>query len=304
MKKGFLLQSRSSCSLGPFHDERNEEESDGWFETRKQNQCDPTLKTGINATDELHDKFEQVNHALENIYIGPCLPLKTSNEPINALGCYYSQYYHATHIKMSDNYFSWNDENPKSHLLRWTSIFICPIYGEIYITGKWPNNDPITTKFEIKPTTFHQTEHLGDILEVDDSATTTTANENPETFHIRWMKTKKAAEHGAAAWAYDCFQYRHSMAKATSNEPYSSKCKTLPQSKNNIIIPVTAYIGSEEPYLETLAIRTIPNFVPEMVQVQIRKRQIEITNDTLKYGNNNNSVMDTEEELAWYTPKK
>jgi hypothetical protein len=298
MKQGFLLHHRNKTSLGPLHDERSNRANTGWVQSRNPH-SDPWV-----------DPYKGMNIASnsKNIYNGPSLPHKTSTVPMNALGCYYSQYYHVAHIKMSEYYFSWNDQNPKSNLLRWTSIFLCPIYGEIFISGKWPNNEPASIEAKETPptiTTEGPLRNVDETLNTDSSCTTMTPAF--ETFQVRWMKTKKAAEHGAAAWAYDCFQYRHSKSAANTGKSFESTTATsLLRVQHKKDISITACIGSEAPYLEDIAIQTVPNFVPEMIRVQIHKQLIEISKDMVKYSNHNGKMENSDmeiEELAWYTPK-
>ena len=291
MRKGFLTNTnnkKDSIGLGPLHDERSlhSRATAGWGHSDTDLNADPWVfpEYQVRGGDNNMDVPAAANHVDENPYRDiPNLPYKTSGEPMNALGCYYSQNYHTSHMKMSDYYFTWNDENPKSHLLLWTTIFICPLSGELFMSGKWPGNDVVLSK---EATT----------VPMEDAATTAMS----ATFNSkenRWLKKKKNAEHGAAAWAYDCFQYRHKEDAIVHRILGSQSTSLLPKKDINI----TSSIGSESPYLEDMAIRTIPSYVPAITRRQIEERLFDISNDRMKYGEN--STSDTHEELAWCSSK-
>jgi hypothetical protein len=306
MRQGFLLNERSGSTIGPLHDDRSSRNpaAKGWGASSATDvNSDPWVDrirhfvtAGASDPIELAPPTNATNNATdENPYRNkPSPPYKTSREPMNALGCYYSHYYHTTHLKMSDYYFSWSDGNPKSHLLLWTSVFVCPLSGEIFLSGEWPGNDVV-----LKPTNVvESTRHIHNLtkMNVDESIITSTP---VTTQQIRWMKKKKVSEHGAAAWAYDCFQHRHKQSAVVHRSMDNMGIYTLLSPKNDICsVNITSSIGSEVPYMEDTAIRMIPAFVPETIKNQIERRLIEIQNDTTKSGENGDNV-DMEEELAW-----
>lgn len=139
------------------------------------------------------------------------IPFKTAKVPMAALSAYYGRLnvqVRATH------YHSWNDGNPKSHLLRWTCVFVCPMTGEVFTAGAWP----------------------------DHSATVDSST-------VRWLATKAAAKHGAAAWAYDCFHFRQGPARVVS-------------------------LGSEEPYLESTF--ELNASVPADIRTRVHRQQLDV----------------------------
>lgn len=326
MRKGFLTQSKKDpTELGPLRDERSNRKVRGWGQCDTEG--DPWVKRfqEVVVADQYGNAIQSTNHADENPYRNlPNLPYKTSGEPINALGCYYSRYYHVSHLKMAEYYFTWNDKNPKSHLLLWTAIFICPLSGELFMSGKWPGNDAVLKDATTSPieTGLLKQDHddnnnttlaLDDLplpiitdctTEVDgkstvpqnDSILVTPPSKHPNILQVRWMKKKKIAEHGAAAWAYDCFQHRHKQSAIAHRTIDPSSTVILPK----IDIDVTSSIGSEIPYLNDKAMRSVPSYVPEIVRIQIEERMLSIRDDRMKFGEN--SMNDIEEELAWCSP--
>ena len=324
MRKGFLTQKKEDpTAFGPLRDERSTHSlsSRGWGDTEFGGDPWVARFQEIILADQFGNAIQPANPVDENPYRNlPLLPYKTYGVPMNALGCYYSQYYHTSHLKMSDYYFTWNDENPKSHSLLWTSIFICPLSGELFISGKWPGNDAVlkdATPLPMKTGQLNAADDEEDnaLEPPDDSSLQITTDLNksvndktdesievlppsmiPDERQVRWMKKKKIAEHGAAAWAYDCFQHRHEQSATAHQTVDSSSPELLPKKDVN----VTSSIGSEIPYLVDLAIHKVPSYVPEMIRIQIEERLVDILNDRLKYVENN--MNGVEEELAWCSP--
>ena len=120
------------------------------------------------------------------------LPYKLSGAPKSELYAHYGKDPYRRVLGGSD-YVTWNDNGPP-HDLRFTSIFICPLTGEPFKSGRYgqDNKPPMGT------------------YRNDDFC---------------WHTSKKLAEHGAAARAYDCLSYR----AAQPGKPYY-------------------YLGNEEPY--------------------------------------------------------
>jgi hypothetical protein len=85
------------------------------------------------------------------------------------------------------DYITWTDNGPP-HNMRFTSVFVCPVTGETFRSGGW-----------------------GQSYEWKDG--------------FCWFTSKKLAEHGAAARAYDCLSFR----AAKYGQPYQ-------------------YVGDDEPY--------------------------------------------------------
>ena len=301
MKQGFLLSSGKEKinrkPLYPSHSDSSGGLKLGWGRSS----CDvdnidpwerPTSATIAARQPDLESKVNSLQEELlENKAKSACnpyadvlnVPFKISEVPMNALGCYYGKYYSQYLIKMSEYYFSWNDQNPKTHLLRWTSVFVCPISAEIFVTGSWLSNDPLPK---------YEPPSEGISLSSKDMPSVEAPNSLPAEQPCRWMKSKKAAEHGAAAWAYDCFQYRNKLKVENSESLKDISTK---------YIGITAPIGKEVPYLEEMAILTVPEFVPCEVKVRIEQRQEEVRKGALI--RDRDVCMETEEELAWFSLK-
>ena len=70
-----------------------------------------------------------------NLHGQPYLPTKTMDVPKNALDTWYKKEFQFQ-IVPSDSYFTWhNDGMP--HERKFTSIFVCPITGEVFSTGTY-----------------------------------------------------------------------------------------------------------------------------------------------------------------------
>ena len=88
-------------------------------------------------------------------------------------------------IISQDHYFTWHNNGPP-HELKWTSVFVCPITGEFFWSGR-----------------FGDARYYNVTIRDDGSI-------------VVWYTKKTLAEHGAAARCYDCTlwrdeQVRHSM---------------------------------------------------------------------------------------------
>jgi hypothetical protein len=93
-------------------------------------------------------------------------------------------------IISASNYITFHDAG-EAHMLKWSSVFICPITGELFLSGRYAG------------------------------ASATVKN------HVVWFVKKTQAEHAAAAWAFDCLSDRDqgdAASKRLSQEtPYNEK---------------------------------------------------------------------------------
>jgi hypothetical protein len=185
------------------------------------------------------------------------LPFKTAGVPMAALNAFYGKTYKhlppalVQSVRMTDYYHTWNDGNPQTDKLKWTCLFCCPYTAEIFVAGQWQGlrlpkpaaTATTTTKMATNPLAdatspceaVASTKSTADVHEEPILATITTPGILPLP---RWMPNKKAAQHGAAAWAYDCFHYRLEQA-ATAQK--GGCCTT------NLRY---VRLGQEDPYLE------------------------------------------------------
>jgi hypothetical protein len=98
--------------------------------------------------------------------------------PKNAL---HSLYGRAPRRKVisQDHYFTWNDQGPP-HELKWTGIFVCPLTGEVFCSGRFG----------------------------DARYYSVTINDDDNGSFVVWYTKKTLAEHGAAARCHDCLVWR------------------------------------------------------------------------------------------------
>jgi hypothetical protein len=199
---------------------------------------------------------ENANYKLpERYYDMPLMPFKAEGVPKVALAEYFGRRKLLTQTSYKANFHSWNDQNPKSNLLRWTCILVCPLTGELFWTGRYPNTDP-------KKVCYGQENPKKEIM--------CGISNHGQNEHVRfwWFTQKRWAEHGAAARAFDCKSFRDRQ------ELWNTK---MQESKDTAIvrIPKAAAIGLEKPYLD--AIYDIPQecvaIIPENIRLSIREQQ-------------------------------
>ena len=65
------------------------------------------------------------------------------DDPKSALREYYLKEYQVADLRTKDSYFTWPDPNSVGHCPRFTAVFICPVTGELFATGKYGNKDQI-----------------------------------------------------------------------------------------------------------------------------------------------------------------
>ena len=102
-----------------------------------------------------------------------------------------------------------------------------------------------------------------------------------------WFKKKANAEHGAAARAFDCWQYRDLVAADPSIPPHCTLVVDLPK---NMPYPFSAgFTGSSNN-------RNLPESIPESIQQKVEEQRAEILQTR-------SVPMQTEEEepteMAW-----
>ena len=150
----------------------------------------------------------------------PRLPqCKLSGQPKSELYVLYGQR-HGRVLKTGD-YITWNDNGPP-HNLRFTSVFVCPVTGEAFRSGTY-----------------------GSAVEMKNG--------------LCWYVSKKMAEHGAAARAYDCLSFR----EARHGEAYY-------------------YLGDDEPYPKEARRPVTPTGIPHRAWsliVEAQKRAPEFSSD-------------------------
>ena len=106
------------------------------------------------------------------------IPNRVNNKtvPKSDLHVLYSKQF-KTNLSIA-NYHTWHN-GAEAHLLQWTSVFVCPWSGELFLSGRYPNAP-----------TEQMVCHNG----------------------LYWYTKKMHAEHAAAAHALDCWSIRNDPA--------------------------------------------------------------------------------------------
>jgi len=184
---------------------------------------------------------------------------------------------HQIQIITRESYFTWPDPNGYGHCRRFTCVFVCPITGELFSTGKY--GEQYTIKKRKDPLTLEMIqEKRANYIEILDEHTGA---------NVVWFSDKSGAQHGAAARAYDCLSLR--MYK--------------PQGMNSV------HIGHEEPYMteqEAPPLPTIPN--EERNKIEAERQRItnrRIATDGIESGptDTSPSVAPKAALAAWYGTK-
>jgi hypothetical protein len=124
------------------------------------------------------------SHVNNNPFKGISFKLnKTSSVPKAALHSVYGRPPRRKVISQ-ENYYTWHDSGPP-HLLKFTSIFCCPLTGECFASGRYGD-----------PAFYYQ-----------HSSTSASGS----SAFITWYNKKALAEHGAAARAFDCIASRENV---------------------------------------------------------------------------------------------
>jgi len=116
-------------------------------------------------------------------------PLKNLDQPKNALHVWYGRQHKGFEFCANKYFITWDDNGP-SHKKYFTSIYRCPISGEMFGCGKLNNMQE--SHYEARHDSIDD-----DIIETGHNSST-----------ILWYRKKKDAEHAAAARALDCLSYR------------------------------------------------------------------------------------------------
>ncbi|CAJ1965077.1 unnamed protein product [Cylindrotheca closterium] len=109
-----------------------------------------------------------------------------NTHPISTLAEFYrkSDFFEQQHrgtTLTKANFVTWSDG--LDHVRRFTGALVCPIYGEIFLSGNW-------------------THHEDDCHETNDG--------------LVWYSSKKKAEGAAAAVAHDCYSLRYQLSTDTA----------------------------------------------------------------------------------------
>lgn len=107
--------------------------------------------------------------------------------PKNALTAWYGKRYKNDGKVSNKAFITWSNNAP-THLLRFTSVFKCPVTGEYFASGRFGVDKPYEVTEEICAIPAGQQQGL--------------------KVEVIWYSKKMKAEHAAAARALDCLSYR------------------------------------------------------------------------------------------------
>jgi hypothetical protein len=130
---------------------------------------------------------------------------KYNHVPKSELHCLYGK---RRKVISSESYHTWHNGG-QAHSLKWTSIFVCPITGELFLSGRYAGGE----------------------------YTTTAASDG-----MVWYSKKLHAEHAAAARAYDCMTFRYPTLPLSSS--VESLGQDIPYAATNAMFTVPPGIPS------------------------------------------------------------
>jgi len=142
----------------------------------------------FNGDDPMMEGKKTETSILDNT---PFLP-RSLGVPKNSLSNWYGKRHKDMTFATNKCFTTWDDNGP-AHALYFTSIFTCPVTGEMFSCGK--HGDVKTYKVENEEISEGVDEEEGDNSE---------RRLNP----IIWYRKKLLAEHSAAARALDCLSFR------------------------------------------------------------------------------------------------
>ncbi len=157
-----------------------------------------TNTTNIENDLDNNEKSIKASSTLKDM---PFLP-KNLGTPKNVIPQWYERHHKGFAFRSNDCFFSWND-NGKAHEMYWTSIFKCPVTGELFGSGQFGDDK---SSYQVRRERIK-----GDgVVEEEEE------KQNVGEFGIGigkkvdivWHRKKKDAEHAAAARALDCLSFR------------------------------------------------------------------------------------------------
>jgi hypothetical protein len=193
---------------------------------------------------------------------------KKTGVPKAALHCWYGQK-PRRQIVSQENYITWHDNGPP-HLMHYTSLFICPMTGEAFGSGRYGDEKHYKTD--------------------------TTVSSN-----IVWYKRKALAEHGAAARAFDCLVFREAHA-AGNTTPGSLTTAEYRIGKDE---PYLAAAATTAKNISSIAaFLAVPSHVPSHLRAEveaiIRQGQAHMAHATTTNPDKNEDHDDDDvQEAAW-----
>lgn len=142
----------------------------------------------------------------------PFLP-RNLGVPKNVLSVWYGKRHKDITFTVNSCFTTWHDEGP-AHMRYFTSVFSCPVTGEMFSCGR--HGDETTYKVDNEEVPEGETEMIS----------------------VVWYRKKSLAEHSAAARALDCLSFREgdgipSMSYGLCiDEPYIIAADAPPLSKS------------------------------------------------------------------------
>jgi hypothetical protein len=216
MKRGFLNQPSKQTECGLLQDTRSKlpprwDPNGGW-ETNKYEPPTSTTETkdtGGTSTCTTSPTTEISESTQIPILKGPLLP-QCLKQPKQAIQVWYARNHKQLNYRANEYFQSWDFGPP--HAKYFTSIFNCPVTGEIFLSGTF--GDPTSMMLKEEAARRRQTKDDGK------------EQEQEQVISVCWYRKKKDAENAAAARALDSLTYRdgsgvkHMSYGLCKEEPY------------------------------------------------------------------------------------
>lgn len=190
----------------------------------------------------------------------PLLP-RNLGAPKNVISVWYGKRHRDIPIVVNKCFTTW-DDGGSSHEKYFTSVFTCPVTGEMFSCGRYDDKSSYLSKKEKIP--------KRDNLDIDKST---------EEIAVIWYRKKVSAEHSAAARALDCLSFRENNPNGLLSMSYGL-CDDDPY-----------MIAAEAPPLSTSAPKSLLNHLADEMHTCGTRGKPE---DVCEHDNN---ILIVEEEL-------
>jgi len=152
----------------------------------------------------------------------PFIP-KSIGVPKNALSWWYGKRHKDISFTTNHQFTTWHDEG-LAHELHFTSVFQCPVTGELFSSGRWGHES-----------TYKVVEENVETMEEDEEKVDMMGKRQTS---VIWYCKKSLAEHAAAARALDCLSFREGNGVPSMSfcicieKPYMMACEAPPISSS------------------------------------------------------------------------
>lgn len=189
-----------------------------------------------------------IDSILEN---RPFLPLNLG-VPKNVISVWYGRRHKDVTFAANTCFTTWDDKGP-AHARYFTSVFTCPVSGELFSCGR--HGDKTSYKIE--------NEEISQGIEEHDDGISET-----KVVSIVWYRKKSLAEHSAAARALDCLSFREGDGIDTMSY--------------GLCIDKPYMTASEAPPLSTSAPKDLSYLLVDEMQSSDTQEKTEILDESFK----------------------